>query len=256
MRAECEIRKSRSISEAGAHRHLKLEVVGHVENAPPACNRRNSDRSLQPIRSVRIASFIRALRRCAREWLQQLQEHMRAEILRVGLPCDPDTPFMHDYFSENVFDYAFVELRNKEEQTSAWPTDDGISLLDACVTIFGSDDLLLEKKENMNQKRGEEMAAAYAQRPGSLYVGNFCAQEKYLAHRERAGSEPPDDHVHIALKLRSGVSGVLGGRRKRQAFLEFLHSMPMETARHVAQVPFRQPDLAAVVAEYPNAVNC
>ena len=163
---------------------------------------------------------------------------------------------MHDYFSENVFDYAFVELRNMEEQKSAWPTDGGTSLLDACVTIFGSHDLLVEKKENMNQTRGEQMVAASAQRPGSLYVGNFCAQEKSVAHRERAGGEPPDDHVHIALKLRSGVSGVLGGRRKRKAFLEFLHSMPMETARHVAQVPFRQPDLAAVVAEYPNVASC
>ena len=117
------------------------------------------------------------------------------------------------------------------------------------MTIFGSHDLLVEKKENMNQKRGEPMVAASAQRPGSLYVENFCAQEKSLAHRERAGGEPPDDHVHIALKLRSGVSGVLGGRRKRKAFLEFLHSMPMEIARHVAQAPFRQPDLAAVVAD-------
>ena len=115
---------------------------------------------------------------------------------------------------------------------------------------------MLEKKEKMIQKRGEEMAAAYAQRPGSLYVGNFCAQENSLPHRERADSEPPDDHVHIALKLRSGVSRIWEGRRTGRAFMEFLHIMRMETARHVAQVPFRQPDLAAVMAEYPNVANC
>ena len=257
LRAECRTNNSFSIREAGAQRRLKLEVVGHVENALSACNRLNSDRN--PIRSERIASFIRALRRCARGWLQQLQERVRVEILRVGLPLfDSECPFMHEDFSEKVFGHASVEVINLGAPESAWHTDGGASLLDAGVTIFGSHDLVLKMGDSMGDGPSTR-AVTHAQKPGSLYVGNLCALEHRLVHRASApgslGGGPPDDQMHIGITLRSDFFRRTDRSREMcRPREEFLHIVRRETARHAAEVPFRQPDLAAVVAEYPEVV--
>ena len=167
--------------EARAPRRLTLEVVAHAENEPPACNRFNSDMNLR-IRSERIASFTRALRRCARGWLQQLQERVHAEILRVAsVELINFSPFMHGNFPD--FDDASVELINFEGQEGTWHTDGGASLLDAVVTIFGSHDLVVEASLHAS-------GVTYAQQPGGTpqpgsIVGSIAQarQEAWAAGR-------------------------------------------------------------------------
>ena len=173
--------------------------------SPPSCKRLNNDTNLQPIRSERIAFFARALRRCARGWLQHLQERVRAEIRRVGLPVDslPNaSPFMDEDLSDNAFAYASVQVLKVGEREDGWHTDGGASLLHAGLTIFGSRQLLVEV-------RGEEGCISLAQRPGSFYVGNLCALEHNVAHGASAPGSlddgPPEQQVQIAVMLRSDL---------------------------------------------------
>ena len=234
--------------EARAPRRLTLEVVAHAENEPPACNRFNSDMNLR-IRSERIASFTRALRRCARGWFQQLQERVRAEVMKAGLPdFDPDCLFMHEDFSD--FGYAFVHV-NFGEQESAWHKVGGLSLLDAGVTIFGSHDLLVDVTDSI----GGAIGVTYAQQPGSFYVGNLSALEHRRIHRAGApgslGGGPTDHQEHISIMLRSSFFRELRDCISNTCPYpeECFDIVRRETARHAAQVPFPQPDLPAVVAE-------
>ena len=104
LRAEClanDFEPNNCISKEEGQRRMEREFVGYVveQNRPPLCKRLNNDTNLQPVRSERIAIFARALRRCARGWLHQLQERVRAEVRRVGLPMDvlPNaSPFMDE----------------------------------------------------------------------------------------------------------------------------------------------------------------
>ena len=245
LRAECRVTHS-SMIEARPPRRLTLEVVAHAENEPPACNRFNSDMNLR-IRSERIASFTRALRRCARGWFQQLQERVHAEILRVAsVELINFCPFMHEDFPD--FGYASVELINFEGQEGTWHTDGGASLLDAVVTIFGSHDLVVEASLHAS-------GVTYAQQPGSFYVGNPSALEHRRLHRAGApgslGGGPTDHQEHISIMLRSSFFRELRDciSNKGSYPEECFDIVRRETARHVAQVPFPQPDLPAVVAE-------
>jgi hypothetical protein len=119
-------------------------------NKPPSCKSLNGDANLEPIRSERTAFFARALRRCARGCLHQLQERVRAEIRRVGLPVDviPNaTPFTDEDLSDNAFAYASVQVLKVGEREDGWHTDGGASLLHAGLTIFGSRQLLVKAKK-------------------------------------------------------------------------------------------------------------
>ena len=160
---------------------------------------------MEPIRSERTAFFARALRRCARGWLHQLQERVRAEIRRVGLPVDvlPNAPrFMDEDLSDNAFAYASVQVLKVGEREDGWHTDGGASLLHAGLTIFGSRQLLVKVK-------GENDCISLAQRPGSFYVGNLCALEHNVAHGASApgslGDGPLEKQVQIAVMLRSDL---------------------------------------------------
>lgn len=119
---------STSISQEEGQRRLKRECVGYVaeKNKPPSCKSLNGDANLEPIRSERTAFFARALRRCARGWLHQLQERVRAEIRRVGLPVDflPNaTPFTDEDLSDNAFGYASVQVLKAGEREDGWHTE-------------------------------------------------------------------------------------------------------------------------------------
>ena len=171
---------NRCISEDERRLRMKREFVGYVsaENQPPKCKSLNGDANLQPIRAVRAASFTRALRKRARGWLHQLQERVRSEIRRVGLPVKglPNaSPFMDEELSDNAFAYAYVQVCKVGEREDGWHTDGGASLLHAGLTIFGSRQLHV-KLEN---KTG---CISLEQRPGSFYIGNMCALEHNVVH--------------------------------------------------------------------------
>ena len=94
---------------------MHTEFVGYVTPSDKlhCCKNLNRDTDLEPIRSERTALFARALRRRARGWLHQLQDRMRAEIRRVGLPVDflPNaSPFVNEDLMDNAFVYASVQV--------------------------------------------------------------------------------------------------------------------------------------------------
>ena len=197
---------------------MERVFAGYVaeKNKPPTCKRLNGDPNLEPIRSERTAFFARALRRCARGWLHQLQERVRAEIRRVGLPVHvlPNaSPFMEEDLSDNAFAYASVQVLKVGKREDGWHTDGGASLLHAGLTIFGSRQLLVKVK-------GENGCTSLAQRPGSFYVGNLCALEHNVAHGASApgslgdGAMPQRKQVQIAVMLRSDLFRQARVRRK------------------------------------------
>ena len=250
---------STSISQEEGQRRLKREFVGYVaeKNKPPSCKSLNGDANLEPIRSERTAFFARALRRCARGWLHQLQERVRAEIRRVGLPVDglPNAPpFMDEDLSDNAFAYASVQVLKVGEREDGWHTDGGASLLHAGLTIFGSRQLLVKVKD-------DEGCISLAQRPGSFYVGNLCALEHNVAHGASApgswGDGPPESQVQITVMLRSDLFRQVRARKKDACPgpPELFRIVNNETARHLAEVPFPLPDIAAVLAEVPQVVS-
>jgi hypothetical protein len=49
---------------------MKREFVGFVDAATP-------DTNLKPMKSNRLTCFVRAFRRCAKEWLQQLTSRVQ-----------------------------------------------------------------------------------------------------------------------------------------------------------------------------------
>ena len=130
---------------------MKQEWVRYVvENSkPPSCKRRNNDANEEPVRSQRIVFFARALRRCASEWLHQLQERVRAETRRVGLPVDvlPNaSPSMEEGVSDNAFAYAGVQVLKVGKREDGWHTDGGASLLHVGLTIVGRRQLRVRGK--------------------------------------------------------------------------------------------------------------
>ena len=249
---------SRCISEDESRRRMKREFVGYVsaENQPPKCKSLNSDANLQPIRAVRAAFFARALRKRTRGWLHQLQERVRSEIRRVGLPVDvlPNaSPFVDEELSDNAFAYASVQVCKVGEREDGWHTDGGASLLHAGLTIFGSRQLHVKLKN----KTG---CISLDQRPGSFYVGNLCALEHNVVHGATSpgswGDGPPESQVQIMVMLRSALFREIRARTINACPgpHELFRIVNREAARHLAEVPFPLPDLATVLAECPQNV--
>ena len=217
----------------------------------PKCRNLNGDANLQPVRVVRVAFFARALRKRAREWLHQLQERLRSEIQRVGLPVhvfSNVSPFVDEEMTANAFAYASVQACRVGEREDGWHTDGGASLLHAGLTILGSRKLRVKLKTRAG-------CISLDQRPGSFYVGNMCALEHNVVHGATSpgswGDGPPESQVQIMVMLRSDLF-----REKRARKInacpgphELFRIVNTETARHLAEVPFPLPDLTAVLAE-------
>ena len=240
--------------EEGRHR-MKSEFYGYVspEDQPPVCRSLNSEANLGPIRSERTAFFARALRKCADTWLHQLQERIRSEIHRVGLPVHvlPNaSPFMNEKLADNAFAYATVQVCKVGEREDGWHTDGGASLLHAGLTIFGTRDLQVKVKGRCINLR---------QHPGRFYIGNLCALEHNVVHGATApGSwgDEPENQVQIMVMLRSDLFRESRARRINACPgpQELFRVVNMATARHLAKVPFPLPDIAAVLAESPHDV--
>ena len=243
---------SRCVCPEEAEKGKKLEVPGYVEKTPPKCRRLNKD-DLTRLPCERVVAFVRALRRCARGWLQQLQDRLRAELSRrvrgVGNITN-GMPFMDEEMSDNSFVYASVQVMKVGERIDGWHTDGGASLLHAGLTIFGSRDLSVKAGSAEGDLR-------LPQGPGSFYVGNLCALEHNVIHSASApGSlgpeENPEEQVEIAVMVRSDYFRKARARRINACPgpKKLFRVVNEVTARHLAEVPFPLPDLAAVVREF------
>ena len=246
---------SRCVCPEEAEKRKKLEVPGYVEKTPPKCVRLNKD-DLTRLPCERVVAFVRALRRCARGWLQQLQDRLRAELSRrvrgVG-DITNGKPFMDEEMSDNSFVYASVQVMKVGERIDGWHTDGGASLLHAGLTIFGSRDLSVK----VESETGVEVPLRLPQLPGSFYVGNLCALEHNVIHSASApGSlgpeENPEEQVEIAVMVRSDYFRKARARRINACPgpNKLFRVVNEVTARHLAEVPFPLPDLAAVVREF------
>ena len=115
------------------------------------------------------------------------------------------------------------------------------------MTLFGS--------RTMQVKLADGCIISLWQRPGSFYIGNLCALMHNVQHGQDApgsrGSGPPAEQVQIAVMLRSDLFREARSRRKNAepGPGELFRVVNTETARYIAEVPFRLPDLAAVIAE-------
>ena len=247
-----------SISEEEGRRRMKHEFVGYVTagNRSPVCKRLNSDANLRPIGSERVDHFARALRKCATEWLHQLQERMRSEIRRVGLPVDvlPNaSPFMRENLSDNAFVYASVQVCKVGEREDGWHTDGGASLLHAGLTIFGTRQL------QVRLGSCAQGCISLEQRPGSFYVGNMCTLEHNVSHAAvSAGSMGEgDQQVQIMVMLRSDLFRDARARRINACPgpSELFRIVNLETSKHLSEVPFPLPSITQVMAECPHVIE-
>ena len=166
---------NRSVSKAESKLRMKCELVGFVDaQKPPRLRSLNGDANLQLLRSPRLASFVKALRSRAKEWLHQLTRRVRAEIKRQGLPSEfllsNGGPFTEEDFADNAIVYASVQLLKIGKREDGWHTDGGASLLHAGLTLFGSRTLLVKTEDDAG-------CISLPQNPGSFYVGNLCALE-------------------------------------------------------------------------------
>ena len=239
---------NKSISEAEGRRRMKREFPGYVPSAnePPVCKHLNGE-AVGPIRSERIAFFARALRKCASGWLHQLQERVRVEIRRVGLPwryLSNARVFMDEQVSDNAFVYATVQVCKVGAREDGWHTDGGASLLHAGLTIFGS-------RQMQVRFPGRPGCISLEQRPGSFYVGNLCALEHNVVHGETAPGSWDD--IQIMVMFRSDFFREARSRKINACPgpQELFRIVNMLTARHLAEVPFPVPDIAAVISECP-----
>ena len=257
MSAECRagnFEANGCISDAEAQRRMKREFVGYVTGAehPPRCRSLNNDANLEPLRSDRIAAFGRALRAGASGWLHQLQERMRAEIRRVGLPVDylPNAgPFIDEDLRDNALVYASVQVMKVGVREDGWHTDGGASLLHAGVTIYGS--------RRLQVRLGHDGSCiSLPQQPGSFYVGNVCAIEHNVEHVEAApgtwGAAPPESQLQVAVMLRSDLFRQNRARRINACPgpRELFRVVNDVFARHLAEVPFPMPNMTAVMAAF------
>ena len=146
--------------------------------------------------------------------------------------------------SDNAFVYASVQVCRVGEREDGWHTDGGASLLHAGLTIFGS-------REMQVRLKGRDGCISLKQRPGSFYVGNFCALEHNVVHGETAPGSWHD--LQIMVMFRSDFFR-WKEPRKINAFPEprdLFRIVNDMTARHLAEVPLPLPDIAAVIAECP-----
>ena len=146
--------------------------------------------------------------------------------------------------SDNAFVYASVQVCRVGEREDGWHTDGGASLLHAGLTIFGS-------REMQVRLKGRDGCISLKQRPGSFCVGNLCALEHNVVHGETAPGSWGD--MQIMVMFRSDFFREIRARNinNRPGPEELYRLVNTMTARHLAEVPFPLPDIAAVIAECP-----
>ena len=149
---------------------------------------------------------------------------------------------------DNAFVYASVQVLREGEREDGWHTDGGASLLHAGMTIFGSRHLQVRFK-------GDEGCLSLEQRRGSFYAGNLCALEHHVVHGAIAPG-PPEEQVQIAVMLLSDLFREARARKINACPgpRELFRVVNRVTARHMAEVPFPLPDIAAILAEGTSVV--
>ena len=229
---------------------MKHEFVGYIDaDAPPRCRSLNGDAQLGLIRSERLVSFVKALRRRLKNWLDQLTVRVRNEIVRQGLPpeflCGNGQLFLNEDFAENAFAYASVQLMKSGEREDGWHTDGGASLLHASLTVFGN--------RQVQVKLEDGRCISLPQRPGSFYIGSMCALEHNVQHSEHPVGcyGEPSEQVQIAVMLRCDVFRAARARKKNctPGPAEVFRIVNDEVAKHLAEQALSLPDLAGVLAE-------
>ena len=180
---------------------------------------------------------------------------VRAEIRRQALPPEllvaNGDAFLEEDLADNAFVYASVQFLRVGERQDGWHTDGGASLLHGALTVFGSRTLLVK-----SEGRG---CISLPQKPGSFYVGNLCALEHNVEHCAESagcyGEGPPSKQVQIVVMLRSDVFRVARARtiNAMPGPAELFIVVNTEAAKHLADHPFRLPDLDAVLAESRSA---
>ena len=193
------------------------------------------------------------MRRLHREGLRQLTRRIRRKLLERGVPLDILGPNGTIFLEEDLADLAFVyvstQVMKTDKRGDGQHIDGGTSLLHAALGLFGDRDLELEFL-------GEAEKKTLHQRPGDFYVGNLCAIHHEVLHdgsnrgclSRRSGNYT---EVKIAVMFRSDVFRLARARTKNSTPGpgDLYHIVNEETARHLVEVPFVLPDLAAVVAE-------
>jgi len=249
------------MGEAEKQLRFKSEFVGYIDaDNPPQCKRLNGDGNLKPIASNRLSNFVKAVRSTNRQWLNQLSTRIRAKIRERGLPSEylkeNGAAFLEEDFADTAFMYASVQVMKTDKREDGWHTDGGASLLHAAVTLFGSRTMQV-------QLDGEATPRELPQRPGSFYIGNLCAMSHNVVHdgnaegcHTYAGPHSTGTRsAQIAIMLRTDV---FRGARARSIDstpgpAELYYIVNEETAKHLAEQPFKLPDLAAVAAEAASA---
>ena len=230
---------------------MKRERAGSIDAAnPPQCMSLHGTAGLSLIHSERLVCFVKAFRRGAKLWLNQLTARVRSYIDRHRLPAEFLEPngaaFMQEDFADNAFVYASVQLMKIGGREDGWHTDGGASLLHAAVTVFGS--------RTLQVKPEDAGCISFPQRPGSFYVGNLCALSANVVHGEHAsrshGGCPPSEQVQIAVMLRTSVFRAARARTINATPVpsELLELVNSATAMHLAEQPLYLADLAAVIA--------
>ena len=144
--------------------------------------------------------------------------------------------------SDNVFVYASVQVCKVGAREDGWHTDGGASLLHAGLTIFGS-------RQMQVRWRGRDGCISLPQRPGSFYVGNLCTLEHNVVHGEIAPGSWNDLQIMVMFRsdfFRENRARILNRMPGPAELFRIVNDM---TARHLAEVPFPLPDIAAVIAE-------
>ncbi|MCP3892616.1 MAG: hypothetical protein GY702_27630 [Desulfobulbaceae bacterium] len=246
---------NKSIERGEAAKRLKVEYVGYADpHTPPTCLRLNADDNLQAVDSSRVQAFVRALKKCNREWLHQLTERARQQIARIGMPAEfleaSGKPFLQECFTENAFTYVSGMVMKPGEREEAWHTDGGASVIHAGLTIFGH-----RTVEVASCGPDGNNTTELHQPPGSLYVGNFSALEHRVCHTAESagcyGDEASAELIKIAIMLRADYFRCARAREinstpgPRELFLV----VNKEVAQHIAQMPFDLPSLDEVIAE-------
>ena len=170
---------------------------------------------------------------------------MPAEFLEAN-----GKPFLEECFTDNAFTYLSGQVMKPGERAEAWHTDGGASVIHAGLTIFGHR-MVEVKSGDPDGKNTTELH----QRPGSLYVGNFCALEHRVCHSAASagcyGDGPSGKQVKIAFMLRSDYFRHARARKIKATPgpAELFAVVNAEVAKQIEQMPFYSPTLDEVLAE-------
>ena len=228
------------------------EYPCYVDEAnPPKSRNLNGVKDIPLVMSSRLANFVKAFRRSARDWLHQLTSRIRSEIRREGLPAEFLTSngpaFLEEDLADNAWVYAPVQVMKIGRREDGWHTDGGSSLLHGGITLFGS--------RRVEVQLEGEGCISLEQTPGSFYTGNMCAASHNVAHGEHSEGcfwdGPASERVSIAVMLRTDVFREVRARKKDAVPgpRELFRIVNAETAKQLAEAPLYLPDLGAVLAE-------